>query len=177
LLKPCQDVGKRQTDQDKNECIEEKYNDRPNICAENACLSSECFYCAASLEQARGNNRQHAGYMNGLGEQIRHVGRDNRQRDLNQRVLKRPMNRGDHVTYDHAKHNATHRRQEELTGGFCERERSRCCRYYRKPVEHESRGIVDQALAFQNGDDSSGQSHPPEHAGDRHRVRGRNNCA
>ena len=126
----------------------------------------------ASHVDADGDRSQHAGYPDRLRREVGEVGGEERDRDLDRRVVQTRANPGDDGADRDADGDPAGDRHDELAARLERAEAARDHRGDRELVGHERGAVVDQALALDDRHRPSGHT---EAASDRRggdRVRG-----
>ena len=108
--------------------------------------------------KAAGYAREHARGVRALGQEPGRIGCQQGDSRLGQAVLGEAQRPADEPAHDQPDQHAARRGQDELPQRRREREDTRHDRRDRGPIEHERRGVVDQALALEDGHDPIGDA-------------------
>ena len=153
VVEPLDDQRELQADQDEERRVEEEDQDLPDrVPLDPGGRSRELGGEAAHVDADR-HGGEHAGDADRLGRQVREVGGDEGDRDLDRRVVEPAAHGGDDRADADADRDPADRADDELAARLQQAEAAGDDGRHRELVGDEGGAVVDQALALDDRDD------------------------
>lgn len=126
---------------------------------------------AGDVEAARESCHE-PGDVEALGQQVRGVGCEEAERDLDQGIVDPPVDLGEQPADSEADGDSAGHHQHEQRAGLPEREAAGGGRDHGEAIDDQAAGVIDHALAFHDGEDRARRAQPLHDRGRGDRIGG-----
>src|SRR5581483_349081 len=160
-----------QTDEDKGENVHDEYDRFPHSVSWYANSRRYAFRCVSRNGHRVTNHRQYARKANLFGEYPHAECADELKKDRSRSVLHTFDSAGEEQRQKRTGYKAAGDPKQERRGNDANGKSTGCHSANRQPKNEERTRIIQQALAFEYGQNTMWRSERPEHGGCRRRIR------
>ncbi|CAM2159712.1 hypothetical protein PT2222_60126 [Paraburkholderia tropica] len=148
----------READQHEHERVEHEHDRFPRRLGLDAHVGAEHAMLADAEHESAGDDRKHARAADGFGDAIARPRHREAQHDAEHRIDEAREHPAHRLAADETDRDAEQNQREEQARALRDGDRGRGeRRRHRDLVDQQARGVVDEALAFEHGDEARGQ--------------------